>query len=187
MHAFTYDFSVFENADDADVSPISIQGTLTQNGDDVDLTISNTSSGGWATNDIPTITQIAFDDANGQLDSTGASATTDVEFAANDSTLPGGNNIDFETTFGYKAVPPPTTKGIDPGESYTVTIGNIDTSQLTVADLQQLIELGDLSVGLHVQQVGADGEFSVSYVIPEPSSAMLMSLAGFAIFLRRKR
>ena len=144
------------------------------------------------TAEVPTITKIAFDDDNGTLPSPSfANTPPSVAFHANDSVnIPGSNNINFDTTYGFSADPPPTTTGIDPGEQFVISFGNT-----SVVDIILAMSSGELRIGVHVQQIG-NNDGSASFVtttsgpvtsVPEPSSALLLSFAGLSCLMRRKR
>lgn len=189
--AQTYSFTPFETggiSDPNSLTPISLNATLSQSGTSVDVVITNDSipSNGWVTPWKPTVTKIAFDDEINLLPAPTYSNTPPiVEFHVDNTVnIPGSNNIGFNTTYGFRADPPPTTIGLDPGEQFTVTFGNT-----SIKELKKAINSGDVRIALHVQQIGENAEDSASYVtmVPEPSSVMLIGLAGFAGLLRRKR
>jgi len=188
--AQTYNFTAFETggiSDPNSLTPINLNATLSQNGTSLEITITNDSApgDGWVTSTVPTITKIAFEDDNRLFPSpTFANTPPNVVFNANNSVnIPGSNNIGFMTTYGFTADPPPTTTGIDPGEQFVLSFSNT-----TVASAIKAINSGELRIGLHVQQIGEnDGSASFVTTVPEPSSMLLIGLAGFVGLLRRRR
>lgn len=190
IQAQTYNMTAFETGgiSDPDVlTPININATLSQNGTSLDVTISNDSTpgDGWITSTVPTVTKIGFDvDGVGLPTPTFANNPPNIIFNADNSVnIPGSNNISFNTTYGFKADPPPTTTGIDPGETFVVTFANT-----TVAQAVKAIHDGDMRIAVHVQQIGKnDQSASFVTVVPEPTSAMLVGLAGLLSLVRRRR
>lgn len=188
--AQTYNFTAFETggiSDPNSISPVNIKATLSQNGINLDVIITNESQpgDGWVTSTVPTVTRIAFEDSAGVLTSPSfANSPPDVVFNANNSVnIPGSNNISFATTYGFTADPPPTTTGIDPGEQFVITFGNT-----SVTDAAKAFENGNLRIAIHVQQIGLnDKSASFVTVVPEPSTALLAGIAGILGLLRRKR
>lgn len=201
LSASLYTFTPFEFTDGGVDSPvldpieISLEVTVI---DDCTyfyiLNSSNTSDAG-ITDSAPTITSIFIEDPGGTL---GGSGTFDLDEStvlsggvvsyfdsATGGNLPGGNNINFTTSFSFKPTSPVVVDGVDPGETAAFKVSDSDETTAVM----NALDSGDLRVGLHVQQIGPTGASSASYatLIPEPSSVMLISLAGFATLLRRRR
>jgi len=103
--------------------------------------------------------------------------------------LPAGDSISpaFATTTGFCADsdPPTQPKGVNPGETLTVTYTLYPLK--TLADV--LSELGDgtLRIGLHVQAIGTGGSESFVNNVPEPGTFALLAfgLTGLAAARRR--
>ncbi len=113
-------------------------------------------------------------------------------------TLPGGQNIGFETTagLGAEADPPPAHRGIDPGEFLGILFDLVPgaTYDDVIADMQ---DGSSLRIGLHVISIGpTDG--SESFVnnpdpntppaaIPEPSTILffIACMIGMPVFKRQ--
>lgn len=139
----------------------------------------------YITSEQPTVTRIFFEDRGGVLgnDVSVVGSTGMVSFTRNDSAnLPGGNSISFQVDTAFVATPPPTSNGLNPGES-VVFLFNGSSYDALVASIVS----GDFRIGLHVQQIGRNGEDSAAFVsVPEPSSALL-GLLGTMLLLRRRR
>lgn len=183
----TLDFIPFETdgvSDLSDLKHIDLNALLIAQGDDLLVRISNDSPVGtdWISAEAPTITRIHFDDGDSQLGASSIVGTSGyVDMSRDDSiNLPGGNTISFVTDVGYDANPPPTQKGIDPGESIDILF----PATTIAAFLGQPYS----RIGLHVQQIGDNYEDSASYisVVPEPSIAALGGL-GLLLLIRRRR
>jgi hypothetical protein len=105
--------------------------------------------------------------------------------------LPGGNEVDFETTAGLSADsdPPAQPNGVNPDES----LGIIFSASL--APIIAALEGGDLRIGIHVQGFASGGSESFvnggpvppEFVVPEPATLLLfgVGLIGLAGFRRR--
>jgi hypothetical protein len=195
-------FEVFENADNADLTGVafnySIEVVGTSGSDALYVfTVFNDSvpGTGSVTTTRPTATKVMFDYnpnpsspeylmfiASSVEGSPGTAFTT-----ASSGTLPGGNNLlpSFTTDFAIYAEPPPSKNGVDPGEFVSVEF----TSSLTIAQLAAALDNDKIRVGLHVQEAGDRGEFSVAMVsqIPEPSTSGLALAAVGLLALRRRR
>jgi len=98
--------------------------------------------------------------------------------------IPGASNIDFDTTFGFKALPPPTSSGINEGEELMIVLMDADLNELV-----QAMNSGTFRIAMHVQGIGDDAISSsyVTKVTPEPSVAMMLGLAGVCMILLRRR
>lgn len=187
--AQSLDFTVFESsgANAADLDEISLSAHLFDTVDGVEIQIANNSTPGdaWVTTDMPTITSLFFEDGDGLLiapsfNAAGSIGTVDYEYASGGN-LPGGESIAFESVFSFKASPSPVNNGIDPNEVGSFTFTGSDYAAVLAA-----LNSGEVRIGAHVQQIGADGSGSVSYVIPEPGTSMLALFGALALF-RRKR
>lgn len=184
------DFTAFETggiSDPSDLDFINVNGLIVSTGDGVSISITNSSlvGSGFVTSSIPTVTKIFFEDIAGVLSSPViSSSSSGVEFASNpDAHLPGGNAINFVVESAFSAVPPPSASGLDPGEYVTFLFAGTDYDSLVSA-----ISLGTVRVGLHIQEIGQNGEDSASFVnvIPEPSAALLGCIGAFFLLKRRR-
>jgi len=192
-------FSVFENADGADVSGFDISVEFDAGGD---FTFFNDST------DFNSLTRIFFEDGfEDLLDSSAVSLTktTTVEFESktNGGDLPGGTNISwagyFEkylriTSSGAKdSYGNPIDFGVNPGESITISFDLITGT--TESDIFDKLVFGDGRIGIHVQRLtDADGkgDLSVSAVtVPLPSGVWaglgLLGGIGLIQIVRRRR
>lgn len=135
-----------------------------------------------------TITEIYFDSPDLipsllfellTIDSTPWINNTGVVFVegANPEELPGGNMMDVafneNVCVSTEASPPPSKKGVDPGEYVLLTMTYNDSY-----DLLGMLGNEQLRVGLHV--TGIDPYASESFVnnIPEPSTALLLGFVA---------
>lgn len=68
---------------------------------------------------------------------------------ASPGNLPGGNSISpqFDTSFSFSAEPPPSTNGINPGETLGLVFSG---GSVSLAGVLDDLNSGDLRVGLHV-------------------------------------
>ena len=110
---------------------------------------------------------------------------TSADWAVSNAiTIPGASNIDFDTTFGFKALPPPTRNGINEGEELMIVLRDADLNELV-----QAMNSGTFRIAMHVQSIGDDAISSsyVTRVTPEPSVAMMLGLAGACMVLLRKK
>jgi hypothetical protein len=151
------------------------------------LTISNLFS-----TSQPVVGQIYFDVGAGDslsfLSAVGAVSGTLYSQAQQpgNQNLPGasGAEPDFSTDFYFAFAPPPTSSGLNGGESITFGLTGV-----TAADLVS----GAFRIGLHIQGVNPDNQFSESLVstppVPEPSTYALMiaGLAALGFVARRRR
>ncbi|MEY4243456.1 MAG: hypothetical protein RLZZ245_1041, partial [Verrucomicrobiota bacterium] len=205
-------FSPFEIqgvSNPSDLDYIDIDGQVVSSVGGVTIGIVNSSipGDGWITSQIPTITTFLFQDqANVLSVPTIQSASPGVSIVQNNNlNLPGGNNIGFTVESGFRASNPSVKKGLDPNEFVYFFFGG-SSYELVLAGLAS----GQVKIGMHVQEIGLDGEDSASYVnnlyvapndggggsgnsggggpdvIPEPSSALL-TLVGAALLFRRRR
>jgi hypothetical protein len=161
---------------------------IVSTGSGVSIEVKNTSTIGdpGVTAGQPTVTKIFFEDRNGVLSNSPSitGSTGQVAFISDGNlNLPGGNNIGFNVESAFKAVPPPTTNGLDPGESIVFLFSGTNYNNLIAS-----LYTGDFRIAMHVQQIGLRGNDSAAFVnvIPEPSSAML-GLLGTLFLLRRRR
>lgn len=130
-----------------------------------------------------TIAQVYFDggflaDIADIINGTG----TDFSEGASPADLPSGTGIGFAADFSAGAEPPPSQKGIDPGESITVKFNLSDSH--TLAEIIGQLNNGDLRVGAHIISIGPD-EVSVSAVTPEPTTIALLGLGSIALLRKR--
>jgi hypothetical protein len=189
--AQTLNFKAFETegiSNPSDLDFIDLKGLVFSTGDGVSITITNTSAigAGFVTSQMPTVTAIFFEDRAGVLNNSPVitSASSGVFFESNNSAnLPGGKSQGFVVESAFTAVPPPPKNGLDPEDYVTFLFAGTDYDSLLVA-----LYAGQVRVGMHIQQIGADGGDSASYisVIPEPSAAWLACLWALALFRRRR-
>ena len=184
------DFVPFETGGVSNVSDldyIDLEALIVSVPGGVTIGIYNNSTIGdpYITSTQPTITKIFFEDRGGVLgDNVSIQSTSGVvSLERNDSAnLPGGNNISFQTDKAFTATPPPTTNGLDPGESVVFLF----TGSVYDALVASIVS-GDFRIALHVQQIGMNGSDSASFVsVPEPGSALL-GIMGTLLLLRRRR
>lgn len=184
------DFYAFETngvSNLSDLDYIDLQALIVAAPGGVSIEVKNTSVIGdpGVTAGQPTVTKIFFEDKAGVLGDSGSitGSSGQVSFVGDSNlTLPGGNNIGFDGDTAFRAVPPPTLYGLDPGESIVFLFKNTSYEAL-VASLVS----GDFRIAMHVQQIGINGQNSASFVnVPEPTSAML-GLLGSLMLLRRRR
>jgi len=184
------DFVPFETGGVSNVSDldfIDLEALIVSVAGGVTIEISNKSTIGdpYITSTQPTVTKIFFEDRAGTLgnDVSIVGSTGVVSFDRNDgANLPGGNSIGFLVDTAFTATPPPTTNGLDPGESVVFLFSGSVYDALVAS-----IVSGDFRIALHVQQIGMNGEDSAAFVtVPEPGSALL-GLLGTLLLLRRRR
>ena len=185
------DFYAFETngvSNLSDLDYIDLEALIVAAPGGVSIEVKNTSTIGdpGVTAGQPTVTKIFFEDKAGVLGNspsiTGSSGQ--VSFIGdNNLNLPGGHNIGFDVETAFKAVPPPTLYGLDPGESIVFQFSGTNYNAL-IASLYS----GDFRIAMHVQQIGINGSNSAAFVnvIPEPSSAILGMLGSFMLLRRRR-
>lgn len=188
---FVFDPFEFDSPDQSLLDPITIDLTVSEDFGGIIFEISNRTIPGddWATASIPTVTNIYFEDSGGLLTAPnfvgGSGGSVSYSDATDGGAIAGGSGIDFVSAFYFQAEPPPTTNGIDPGES-----GTFGATAPSLAEVIDALNTGEIRVGLRVQQIGEKDQLSASYVsrVPEPSTAILSlaALAGF-FFIRRRR
>lgn len=146
---------------------------------------------------LSSITDVYFDDGTllgiaGLIDADdnvlGPFGDPGVDFSqdASPPDLPGGNLVGFVTTAGFLADsdPPAQLNGVNPLE----TLGVVFNLQFggTFADIVDELTTGALRVGIHVQGYATGGSESfVNLPIPEPGTALLLSLGLGILGLRR--
>lgn len=178
---------------------VSFQYTLSQgpNANTFYFTLANTSNNSqssWVSGTQPTITNIYFEDSLDLLSSPSIITYTAVapdnavsySVAAGGGNLPGGQEVGFDSDYLFKTNPPPSKNGLDPGESLTVAFQSLES----YADLLGAINHGDVRIGIHVQEIGAQGA-SASFVnvqaVPEPGGALLLGALGVILLVRHRR
>jgi uncharacterized protein (TIGR03382 family) len=110
----------------------------------------------------------------------------DFSIGASPGDLPGGNSCapPFIATQGFSSDsnPPSQPNGVNPGEWVTVRFDLINGR--TYAQTLAALDTGELRIGIHVQGFATGN--SESFVLPSPSAAAILGLAGLA-GLRRRR
>lgn len=137
--------------------------------------------------DADTADPLGFDPTMGHPD-------VDFEEPSRPGNLPGGAAVGFVETSFYASIDaenPAPQWGINDGVGEWVQI-NFDLlpdSDLTVDDVLDALYSKELQIGLHVQGLGAGGDYSESFInepVPEPATLMLMGL-GLGMLRRRSR
>ena len=187
---FTFDPFEFDSPDQSLLEPITLDLTVSEDFGGIIFEISNKTIPGddWATASIPTVTNVYFEDSSGLLTAPnfvgGTGGTVAYSDGIDGGGIAGGSQIDFDSAFYFQADPPPTSSGIDPGES-----GIFGATAPSLAEVIDALNAGEIRIGLRVQQIGENDKLSASYIsrVPEPSTALL-SLAALAgcLFIRRR-
>lgn len=180
--------SVYENADNGDISGLDLSVQLIDQGTAVDVVFHNAST-------IPSVVTVVYFEATPASLGIGGysifAQSPGVNFApggspATPAGIPGGFGGPWagtEARFGATA--PPSGNGISPGESLTIRIG---LGSLSSFDIIEAIKSGDIRIAQHVQSVGPN---SVSVwtvtTVPAPASLALLALTGVAGGRRRRR
>lgn len=108
----------------------------------------------------------------GSLESVIEGPGTSFSWPAHPGNLQSGQNLSppFSTWFSADADPPPTSNGIDPGETLTVRF-NLP-QQAPFAGVLEQLDSGSMRIGVHVIAL-PDGS-SEAAVTPEPTAALLL-------------
>ena len=115
------------------------------------------------------------------------SSHPDVNYSESTSgTLPGGELLTppFVPTheFGVSADPPPTHKGINPGQWVKVTYDLLPGKD--ISDVINALGNGDLRIGIHI--IGLpDGSSESAILIPEPATMLILGLGS--VLLRKRK
>ena len=127
------------------------------------------------------VTSFAIQDSAGLI----TQPLTSLDWITSNSiTIPGAATISFDTTYGFKASPPPTKNGINAGDELAIMLMDANANEIIRA-----FNSGDMVIAMHVQSIG-EAAISSSYVTkvaPEPSVAMLLGLAGVCMIILRRR
>ena len=179
-----------ETISHTDLDHIDINAIVYQNGASVRIRISNdTLPSGSASLTKPTVASIYFD-GSPPLSSTPtfnvaeSSSGIEFEFGGSPGDLPGGSEIGFTADSNFTATPPPPKNDLNPGEFAYFDFAGSDYNSVVDG-----IYSGEVRFGVHVLQVGADAEDSVSLVtvVPEPSAALLGLIGVGSLLIRRRR
>ncbi len=138
--------------------------TVTQQGDDVLLEITNTGTEGILTGvylDIP-------DEAFVLLSSPG----TAFDLGGSPVELPGANTINWTSSWLASSESPAISNGLAQGEFLQILVQNAQEA--------------DVQVGLKVQSIGVDNVSAALVTVPEPSAALLGGLGLLALIRRRR-
>lgn len=177
-------FTVFESggvSDPADLAPIRLKVTTEQVGRMAAVTIMNATVNDDLDFD-PVVTKVVFGGYNESLtlEAIEAIEASGVSFQRDDDVnIPAINSLDFQSSIGFKATPPPTANGINSGELLSIMMETPD-------DIDALIGSGDIVVALHVQSINGGSAAYKTNPFPEPSVIMLLSVAGFLLLLKRR-
>lgn len=187
-------FSPFkaEDVNNASLGVIDIDGLVINipNGTRFGITNNSTVNGSTVTSDRPTVTQIYWDTNSSfvptsrSYNSGLSSSSVEYESGGSPGNLPGGNEIGFSSNFQFSPKNPSPKNGLDPRETAYFDFIGVNYAAV-IAGLAD----GSIRLGLHIQEVGASGSNSVSFVnqaIPEPS-ALLMGAIGVLSLMRRRR
>lgn len=174
-HAATIILDLFEGAGGEGVIITATINDAPNNGVDIILRNDSTISS--------VVTTLAIQDSTGLITSQPFNSL-DWE-AVNSLNIPGASNIGFDTTFGFKPAPPPTRNGLNEGDELTIMLMDANVDEIIRA-----FNSGEMAIAIHVQSIGDDA-ISSSYVTrkitPEPSTPMLLGLAGACMILLRRR
>lgn len=187
------------NFDVSLLQSVSFQYTLSQgpNANTFYFKVANTSNNSqssWVSGTQPTITNIYFEDSLDLLSSPSIISWTTVgpdnvvsySVAGGGGNLPAGQNVGFDSDYLFQTNPPPAKNGLDTGESLTVAFQSL----AGFSGVLGAINSGDLRIGIHVQEIGAQGA-SASFVnvqaVPEPGGALLLGAVGVILLVRRRR
>lgn len=181
-----------QDINDSSLLLINIDALVTNIGTGTRFSFSNNSviNGSTVIASRPTVTQIYWDvNANFLPTSTTfnaglSSATVSYTSGGSPSNLPGGNAISFSADYRFSPTNPQSQRGLDPGET-----GVFDFDGVSYAQVLAGLNNGTIRIGMHIQEVGANGSDSKSFInqaIPEPSS-LLLGFCSLFCMLRRRR
>jgi hypothetical protein len=186
--AMTYGFSCITDtiAADCTTGEAQLAVTVVDLGTQVRFDFTNTGP------NSSSIADVYFDDGSlfgiaSIINGPGVSFSQD----ATPSNLPGANNVSpaFSTTvcFSADSDPPVQPMGVNPGESLGIVFDLI--AGQTYGDVLDEFATGTLRVGIHVQGFSSLGSESFVNTIPEPGTAVLLSLGllGLTISGRRQK
>lgn len=183
---------IAQDISDPSLSVINIDALVSNIGTGTRFSFTNNSviNDSTVTATRPTVTQIYWDVDSSFVPTTtsfnASLSTTTVSYTAggNPSNLPGGNVISFSSDYRFSPTNPQPQRGLDPGETGVFDFTGVTYSQVIVG-----LTNGTIRIGMHIQEVGANGADSKSFInqaIPEPS-ALLLGLCGMLGLLRRRR
>ncbi len=146
--------------------------------------------------DAMSVAQIYWDNSSGVLGSISLldPSGPGVVFVVDPSpgNLPSGNNVGFTEHFEVRALPPPSSNGINPGESLGVEFSL--AALMTFSDVSSALSSGGLRIGMHVTSfANGQSEAFVNLppeeqpVVPLPSAGALCALGLGAAGSRRRR
>lgn len=137
----------------------------------------------WNDGEDGVVTKLFVEDTQGMLSDASVVELPGVDYKVlNGGNLPGGNNIGFVETVAFGPKPSPIVNGIGVGEEAQFRFAWNSQDE-------------DLRIAVHVQSIG-DQDASASFVsnvdltqdnIPEPTSSLLLSIAGLSFAFHRRR